>query len=110
MRKVELRVRPESVSRITDLSQHESDRRESEKSQCVSGQIFEILAQAAAAVEPGERPLDDPPAWQHLEPASRIGSLDDLDLELRKHTCDRLLEAWPLIAAIGEHLAQEGEP
>jgi len=54
-----------------------------------SGQILEILAQAAAAVEPSERPFDDPSAWQHLEPARRIGSLDDLDVELRKHTCDR---------------------
>ncbi len=33
---VALRVRPESSSRITDLSEHKSDRRKAEKRDCVA--------------------------------------------------------------------------
>ena len=46
---------------ITKLSEHEANRGEAEKSECVSGEIFKILGQAPTAVEPGEGAFDDPP-------------------------------------------------
>ena len=44
------------------LSEHEASRR-GEKSECVSGEIFKILGQAATAIEPSEGAFDDPPPW-----------------------------------------------
>ena len=45
-----------------------------------------------------------------MNPPAASDRLTILDVELRKHTCDRLLELWPLIPAVGEHFAQEREP
>src|SRR3984893_536229 len=42
-----LRVGPKSSLTQTKLSEHETNRGEAEKSECVSGEIFEILGQAA---------------------------------------------------------------
>src|SRR6202035_1987149 len=55
-----LRVGPKSSLTQTKLSGHETNRGEAEKSECVSGEIFEILGQAAAAIEPREGALDNP--------------------------------------------------
>ena len=40
---------------------------------------LEVLGQAAVAVEPCNRSLDDPSSWQHLEALDRIGAPDDLE-------------------------------
>ena len=58
-----LRVCPKSSSSQTKLSEHEANRGEAEKSECVSGEIFKILGQAATAIEPSEGAFDDPPPW-----------------------------------------------
>jgi hypothetical protein len=58
-----LRVCPKSSSSQTKLSEHEANRGETEKSECVSGEIFKILGQAATAIEPCEGAFDDPPPW-----------------------------------------------
>ncbi len=52
-----------SSSSQTKLSEHEANRGEAEKSECVSGEIFKILGQAATAIEPSEGAFDDPPPW-----------------------------------------------
>ena len=58
-----LKVCPKSSSSQTKLSEHEANRGEAEKSECVSGEIFKILGQAATAIEPSEGAFDDPPPW-----------------------------------------------
>src|ERR1700730_4653725 len=55
-----LRGGPNSSLTQTKLSEHETNRGEAEKSECVSGEIFEILGQAATAIEPREGALDNP--------------------------------------------------
>src|SRR5580700_9968193 len=58
-----LRVCPKSSPSQTKLSEHEANRGEAEKSECVSGEIFKILGHAATAIEPSEGAFDDPPPW-----------------------------------------------
>jgi hypothetical protein len=52
-----VRVRPKSLLTETKLSEHETNRREAEESECVSGEIFEIFGQAAAAINTKSRKL-----------------------------------------------------
>jgi hypothetical protein len=56
-----LRVGPKSSSTQTKLSEHETNRGEVEKSEPVSGEIFEILGQPAAAIKPSESAFDGRP-------------------------------------------------
>jgi hypothetical protein len=56
-----LRVGPKSASTQTKLSEHETNRGEAEKSERVSGEIFEILGQPAAAIKPSESAFDGRP-------------------------------------------------
>jgi hypothetical protein len=53
-----LGVGPKSSSTQTKLSEHETNRGEAEKSERVSGEIFEILGQPAAAIKPSESAFD----------------------------------------------------
>jgi hypothetical protein len=53
-----LGVGPKSSSTKTKLSEHETNRGEAEKSERVSGEIFEILGQPAAAIKPSESAFD----------------------------------------------------
>ena len=55
-----LRVRLKTSTRITELSQHEADRREFQKRECVAVEIFPVLGEASATVEPRNRTFDDP--------------------------------------------------
>ena len=78
------RVGPKSSLTQTKLSEHETNRGEAEKSECVSGEIFEILGQAATAIEPREGALDNPASRQKLKPFGVIGAFDDFDFEVRQ--------------------------
>ena len=69
-----LRVGPRSSSTDAELSEHEADRGEAEKSECISGEIFEILGQPAASVQPGEGAFDNPPSGQNCEALSNMMS------------------------------------
>src|ERR1700730_9495879 len=79
-----VRVGPKSSLTQTKLSEHETNRGEAEKSECVSGEIFEILGQAATAIEPREGALDNPASRQRLKPFGVIGAFDDFDFEVRQ--------------------------
>src|ERR1700730_109589 len=71
-----VRVGPKSSLIQTKLSEHETNRGEAEKSECVSGEIFEILGQAATASEPRDGALDSPASRQKLKPFRVIGAFD----------------------------------
>ena len=56
----ELRVRFKTSSRITELSQHETNGREFQECEGVSVEIFPVLGEAAATVEPRNGAFDNP--------------------------------------------------
>ena len=78
------RVRPRSSPTQTKLSEHEANRGEAEKSECVSVEVFEILGQPAAAIEPSESALDNPTSRQKRKPFGLVGAFDDFDLDVRQ--------------------------
>jgi len=86
------------------LSEHETNRGEAEKSECVSGEIFEIFGQAAAAIKPGEGAFDNPTSRQKLKPFGLIGAFDDFDLKVRQDFCRSVLKDRALISAISKEL------
>jgi hypothetical protein len=57
-----------------------------EKSECVSGEIIEILGQAAAAIKPREGAFDNPTARQKLKRLGLAGAFDDAAFQ-----CGRIL-------------------
>ena len=69
---------------------------------------LEVLGEAAIAVEPSERALDDPASGQQLEALGAVGSLDDLQRP-RAECGQRGLQLGAGIAAVGEDVAQPGE-
>ena len=79
-----LRVCPRSSSTQTKLSEHEANRGEAEKSECVSIEVFEILGQPAAAIEPSESALDNPTSRQKRKSFGLVGAFDDFDLDVRQ--------------------------
>ena len=54
------RVRPKTSARVTKLSQHEADGGEFQEREGVAVEIFPILGEAAATIEPRNRAFDDP--------------------------------------------------
>jgi hypothetical protein len=69
------RVCPKSLSRITELSQHEPDGGKSKESQCIAVEILKIFGKAPAAIEPGNCALDYPTFWEDHEPFGMIRGL-----------------------------------
>ena len=53
-----LRVRPETLCRITEFSEHESNGRELDEGERVAVEVLPVLGQSAAAVEPGDGAFD----------------------------------------------------
>ena len=99
-----VRVGPRSSSTDAELSEHEADRGEAEKSECISGEIFEILGQPAASVQPGEGAFDNPPSGQNCEALGLVGTFDDFDFEVWQDLGRSLLKDRPLISAVGKEL------
>ena len=77
-----LRVRPETLCRITEFSEHESNGRELDEGERVAVEVLPVLGQSAAAVEPGDGAFDHPTPGLDDEALHPIGSLDDLGLEI----------------------------
>jgi len=92
---------------ITKLSEHEADRGERQERQGIAGEIFKVLGQSSASVEPGEGAFDNPTPGENLEALCVIRPVDDFDLEVRKRFGQSLLKDRPLISAIGEELLQK---
>ena len=99
-----LRVGPESSSTQTKLSERETNRGETEKSECVSGEIFEVFGQAAATIKTREGAFDNPTSRQKLKPFGLIGAFDDFDLKVRQDFGRSLLKDRALISAISKEL------
>ena len=55
-----LRVRLKTSARVTKLSQHEADGGEFQEREGIAVEIFPVLGEAAATIEPGNRAFDDP--------------------------------------------------
>src|SRR5438105_15076581 len=97
MRKVELRVCPETSGRIAKLSQHQPDRCEAQERQRLAIEVLPVLRQSSAAVEPGNGAFDNPTFRQHRKALRAIGALDDLYIGLAYGALDGGLELRPLI-------------
>jgi hypothetical protein len=55
-----LRVRLKTSSRIAELSQHEADGGELQEGEAAAVEIFPVLGETAAAIEPSNRAFYDP--------------------------------------------------
>jgi hypothetical protein len=80
-----------------------------EKSQSVVVEIFPVLGEAAASVEPSDGALDDPALGFHDEAFDGVGTSDDLDLEVRHDHCDAAVEDRAGIGTVCEQLPQKGK-
>src|SRR5271167_1710455 len=78
-----LRVRPETSSRITELSEHKADGCEAKEGERVVVEIFPILGKPATAVEPGDCALDNPALWQNDKSLGPIATAHDLGYQAR---------------------------
>ena len=72
-------------------------------------EIFPILGQATAPIEPSDRAFDDPTLGQRHEPFCLIGTFDDFGFEVGQGLDERRMEDRPRIGAIGEQLYEKRE-
>ena len=106
---VTLRVRPETLCRITEFSEHESNGRELDEGERVAVEVLPVLGQSAAAVEPGDGAFDHPTPGLDDEALHPIGSLDDLGLEIGQDAGQGAVKDRPLIGAVGEQFPEKGK-
>ena len=104
-----LRVRPETLCRITEFSEHESNGRELDEGERVAVEVLPVLGQSAAAVEPGDGAFDHPTPGLDDEALHPIGSLDDLGLEIGQDAGQGTVKDRPLIGAVGEQFPEKGK-
>ena len=105
----DLRVRPETLCRITEFSEHESNGRELDEGERVAVEVLPVLGQSAAAVEPGDGAFDHPTPGLDDEALHPIGSLDDLGLEIGQDAGQGAVKDRPLIGAVGEQFPEKGK-
>ena len=106
---VPLRVCPETLSRITEFSEHESNGRELDEGERVVVEVLPVLGQSAAAVEPGDGAFDHPTPGLDDEALHPIGSLDDLGLEIGQDAGQGAVKDRALIGAVGEQFPEKGK-
>ena len=82
------------------------DRGEVKPSLTGLGEPLEILSEAAPAIEPGERALDDPPPWQHDEATGSGRAPHDLELKVVALPDGRF--EFPPVGFVGPDPAQAG--
>lgn len=96
------------IAGFCDASGEELDRSDEEPCGCGRDGLFEVLGEAAVAIEPCQGSFDDPSAKQDFEALCDIGSLDDFDGPLAD-LGQRILELVTSITTVGEEMAQPGE-
>ena len=105
-----LRVCPESSCGNTisgESSEHKPDARQSDEGESGPVEVFVVLGQAPAAIDPGDGALDDPASRDDLETLGLGGALDHLDPPGGiGHGPTQLLAA---VGAVGEYRLQEGK-
>ena len=104
-----LRVRPETLCRITEFSEHESNGRELDEGERVAVEVLPVLGQSAAAVEPGDGAFDHPTPGLDDEALHPIGSLDDLGLEIGQDAGQGAVKDRALIGAVGAQFPEKGK-
>ncbi len=104
-----LRVRLETLRRITEFSEHRPDGREAEESERVVVEVLPVLGEPAASIEPADGSLDEPALRLADEAFGAVATFDDLDLEMWQCVGDAVVENPPSIGTFGEHPAQERE-
>ena len=104
-----LRVRPETLCRITEFSEHESNGRELDEATALRLRFSQSLASRRHAVEPGDGAFDHPTPGLDDEALHRIGSLDDLGLEIGQDAGQGAVKDRALIGAVGEQFPEKGK-
>ena len=104
-----LRVRPGTLCRITEFSEHELNGRELDEGERVAVEVLPVLGQSAAAVEPGDGAFDHPTPGLDDEALHPIGSLDDLGLEIGQDAGQGAVKDRALIGAVGEQFPEKGK-
>ena len=79
------------------------------KARALRLRLFPVLGQSAAAVEPGDRPFDDPTPGLDDEAPDPIGLFDDLGLEMGPDAGQCTVKDRPLIGAVGEQFPEKGK-
>ena len=93
-----------SLSGIAEFSKHEADGSELEEGDRTAVEVFPVLGQSPAAVEPGDGPFHDPALWQCDEALDPIGAFDDFGFEMRRDAGQRGAKDRPFVGAVGEQL------
>ena len=104
-----LSVRPQTLSRIAEFSQHKADGSELEEGERVAIEVFPVFGESAAAIEPGDGTLNNPTLGQHDKALDKIGSFDDFGFEMGQDGGQRDAKDRPLVGAVGEQLLKKGE-
>lgn len=96
------------ISWSCDAAGEELDRSDEQPCSGRGDGLFEVLCEAAVAVQPGQCSLDNPAARENNEALCGIGPLDDFDGPF-SDPAQRALELFASIAAIGEDVPQPRE-
>ena len=104
-----LRVRPETSSRITELSEHEANGGEAEEGERAVVEVFPVLGKPATTVEPGDCALDDPALWQDDKALGPIATAHDLGYQARHGDRQTILKHRPCVGGVGKQLLEKRE-
>lgn len=104
-----LRVRPETLSGITEFSEHEADGGEAQEGECATVEIFPVFGEAATATKPGNGAFDDPAFGQRDETFGLITAADYFGGEVRHDLRQVVVKDRPGIGAVGKQLPEKRE-
>ena len=80
-----------------------------EEGECVVVAVFPVLGEPSTAVQPANRPLDDPALWFDDKAFGVISTFDDLDHQAMDRCGGAVVEDGSCVGAISEQLLQERE-
>jgi len=105
-----LGVCPETPSRITELSEHESNACEAKEGERIVVEIFPILRKPATVVEPADCSLDNPALRQNDKALGSIATTHDLGYQAGHGERQAVLKQWPCVGGVGKQLLKKREP